>query len=424
MEIAEMKRLLNEAKSSGKPIGCAVGMSKDAKTALILMHRSHQGPEVGRNLKAATPDIVNMRFGTAQIDEEDHKLVRLVLNRPVTGIAKKLIKTLKGTGFNKVKLGLEDGTPVEGAEDEEQEGVEKETEEHTQQTAPPPPPPKQEEVPPDAETLKKQLTALAARIPAAAGTEAARAALLKLAREGQTFIATNSLKYAATSIEQLRRAIEAASGGTATSTPTPIPTPPTDLLATLTALTRRIPVVAAGDAALQGKLVKLVGEAQGHIKANDTAAATASIEALRAAIEQAAPPENQAAADALRQSGREWLAARQTVEDELDKLRATIAAAYEGQSVAAEIEKKFREVSAPVLRTLDASFATKLEEAGKAPDAAQRQILVQDAKTILKGYETFVQTGLLGDLDDNPFVPLSLRASLTGTISQLAAALG
>jgi hypothetical protein len=423
MEIAEMKRLLNEAKSNKKPIGCAVGLSKDAKTALILMHRSHQGPEVGRNLKTATPDIVNMRFGTAQIDEEDHKLVRLVLNRPVTGIAKKLIKTLKGTGYTKVKLGLEDGTPVEGAEDEEQEGVEGETEEHTQQTAPPPPP-KQEEVPPDAEELKKQLKALAERIPAAAGTEAARAALLKLARETQTFIATNSLKYAATSIEQLRRAIEAAPGGTTTSTPTPTPIPPTDLVATLTALTRSIPVVAAGDAALQAKLVKLVGEAQARIKANDTAAATTLIEALRAAIEQAAPTANQGAAEALRQSGREWLAARQTVEDELDKLRATIVATYEGQSVAAEIEKKFREVTAPVLRTLDTSFATKLEAAGKAPDAAQRQILVQDAKNTLKGYESFVQTGLLADLDDNPFVPLSLRASLTGTISQLAAALG
>jgi hypothetical protein len=422
MEIAEMKRLLNEAKSNGKPIGCAVGLSKDAKTALILMHRSHQGPEVGRNLKAATPDIVNMRFGTAQIDVEDHKLVRLVLNRPVTGIAKKLIKTLKGTGFNKVKLGLEDGTEMEGAADEEQEGVEKETEEQTQQTAPPPPPSKQEEPPPDAEALKKQLAELSARIATAASGDATRtAALVKLAREGQVNIATNNLKSAVISLEQLRRALEAAGAKTPTTPPTQ---PPSDLLATLTALTKRIPEVAAGDPPLQGKLVKLVTTAQGQIKANDTQGAMATIQALREAMETASPTANQQSADAYRQSGREWLAARQTVEDELDKLRATIAAAYDGQSVAAEIEKKFREVTAPVLRTLDSSFATKLEAAGKAADAAQRQTMVQDAKNILKGYESFVQTGLLADLDDNPFVPLSLRASLTGTISQLTAALG
>jgi hypothetical protein len=422
MEIAEMKRLLNEAKSSGKPIGCAVGLSKDAKTALLLMHRSHQGPEVGRNLKAATPDIVNMRFGTAQIDAEDHKLVRLVLNRPVTGIAKKLIKTLKGTGFNKVKLGLEDGTEMEGAADEEEvEGKEGEKEEQTQQTAPQPQP-KQEEPPPDAESLKKQLAELSGRIAATGGGDADRtAALVKLARAGQVNIATNNLKSAVISIEQLRRALEAFAGKTAT---TPSTQPPSDLLTTLTALTKRIPEVAAGDPPLQVKLVKLVTTAQGQIKANDTEGATATIQALREAMEQASPTASQQFAEAYRQSSREWLAARQTVEDELDKLRATIAAAYEGQSVAPEIEKKFREVTAPVLRTLDSSFATKLEAAGKAPDAAQREILVQDAKNILKGYGSFVQTGLLADLDDNPFVPLSLRASLAGTISQLTAALG
>jgi len=76
MEVAEMRRLLNESKSSGKPIGCAVGMSKDMKTALLLLHKMHLGPEVGRNLKKDVPDIVNMRFGTAQIDEENPKLVR------------------------------------------------------------------------------------------------------------------------------------------------------------------------------------------------------------------------------------------------------------------------------------------------------------------------------------------------------------
>jgi hypothetical protein len=120
MEIADMHRLLTESKSSGKPIGCAVGMSKDMKTALLLLHPTDKGPEVGRNLKKDVPDVVNIRFGTARIDDEHANLVRLVLNRPVLGIARKLEKTLRGTGYTTVKLGLEDGTAFDGAEDEEE----------------------------------------------------------------------------------------------------------------------------------------------------------------------------------------------------------------------------------------------------------------------------------------------------------------
>jgi hypothetical protein len=523
MEIADMRRLLNESKSSGKPIGCAVGMSKDMKTALLLLHKMHEGPEVGRNLKKDVPDIVNMRFGTARIDEEHTNMVRLVLNRPVTGIAKKLVKTLKGTGYTKVKLGLEDGTEFEGAEDEEeaQAGKTAPTAEAPASPAeaaappPPPPPPEKEDAPPDADALKKELAALAAQIPAAAAGDASKtAALVKLAREGQVNIATNNLKYAAISVEQLRRAIATAGvpgekPAAAAAPPPPPPPPPAPpqgakpdadaLRKQLEALAKRIPEAAAGDAKRSAELVKMARDAQVNIATNNFTYAATSIEQLRVAIEgkatapaEATPPVDtqktlaflqrlkllilkaadgdtaleaqwmamanaaeaqlsggdasagSAGVEALRiamlpavtrmqdeakatgaytSSGKKWLEMRQTVEDEMEKLRLTIAGAYQDDPALPAIEKAFRERTAPVLRTLNADLATKLEAAGKATKAEERQKLVDEAHGIIDGYKKYATDPLLADLDNNPFVALSLQASLTATLSELAGAI-
>jgi hypothetical protein len=534
MEVADIRRLLNESKSSGKPIGCAVGMSKDMKTALLLLHKTHEGSELGRNLKKDVPDVVNMRFGTARIDEENQKMVRLVLNRPVSGVAKKLIKTLKGTGYTKVKLGLEDGTEFEGADDEEdaQAQAAKQAQAPTAEAArpappppateapaipaagaapPPPPAPEKDAAPPDADALKKELAALAGQIPGAAGGDAAKtAAMVKLAREGQANIATNNLKYAATSIEQLRRAIAAAGAGAekpaAAAAPPPPPPPPAAQAAKpdvdalrkqLEALAKRIPEAAAGDAKRSAELVKLAREAQVNITTNNLTYATTSIEQLRNAIEgkaaapAAPPPDAQqsfnflqrlkllilkaangdaalqaqwmamanaaeaklsggdaaggsAGVEALRvamlpavtrmqdeakatgaytSSGKKWLEMRQTVEDEMEKLRLTIAGAYQDDPALPAIENAFRATTAPVLRTLDASLATKLEAASKAAKPEERQKLVDEAHSIIEGYKKYAADPLLADLDNNPFVPLSLQASLTATLSELAGAI-
>jgi hypothetical protein len=519
MEVADIRRLLNESKSSGKPIGCAVGMSKDMKTALLLLHKTHEGAELGRNLKKEVPDVVNMRFGTARIDDENQKMVRLVLNRPVSGVAKKLVKTLKGTGYTKVKLGLEDGTEFEGADDEDEVQAAKPAQAPpvseapaapAASAAPPPPPlPEKEDAPPDAEALKKELATLAAQIPAASGGDPAKtAALVKLAREGQVNIATNNLKYAATSIEQLRRAIATAGTGgekpaTAAAPPPPPPPPPAAeaakpdgeaLRKQLEALAKRIPEAAAGDAKRSAELVKIAREAQVNIATGNLTYAAASIEQLRNAIEgkvAAPPPDTQktfnflqrlkllipkaangdtaleaqwmtmadaaeaqlsggdavagaAGVEALRiamlpavtrmqdeakatgaytSSGKKWLEMRQTVEDEMERLRLSIAGAYQDDPALPAIEKAFRARTAPVLRALDASLATKLEAAAKAAKAEERQKLVDEAHGIIEGYKTYAADPLLADLDNNPFVPLSLQASLTATLSELAGAI-
>ena len=51
--------------------------------------------------------------------DDDPTLVKFMLNKAVTSMARRLVKTLKGTGFRKVQILLEDGSPVEVAAEEE-----------------------------------------------------------------------------------------------------------------------------------------------------------------------------------------------------------------------------------------------------------------------------------------------------------------
>ena len=111
MDKGELKQLL--ARSKKEPINCAVaGNTADASTAFILLHKVKAPKAVSMQLDKENPKNFNMRWGTAEVDtDEDPKLVVFRLHKGVTGMAKKLKKTLKGTGYTKVRLEFEDGSP-------------------------------------------------------------------------------------------------------------------------------------------------------------------------------------------------------------------------------------------------------------------------------------------------------------------------
>jgi len=136
-------------------------------------------------------------------------------------MAKRLIKTLKGTGFSKVKILLaDDETELEGYEEEdelqsagigqrptESEGGEQEGVEETSQTPPL-----------DAASLQRALAELIPKIPQAAGGDAARLDKLKqLAGAAMGALKSGNLPDAATGIETLRTAIEEVQPTTAPS---------------------------------------------------------------------------------------------------------------------------------------------------------------------------------------------------------------
>ncbi len=293
MEAADYRKLLTESRSSGKPLGCGVGLSKDGKTALFLIHKTHPGLEVSKALKAEHPDIVNLRFGNASVEKDEPTTVRLELNRPVTGIAKKLVKTLKGSGFKKVKLVLEDGTALEDGADEEeppaaaapatgQEGAPAASSSPDAPPPPPPPPPPPHAEAPaaDAAALKQRLASLAQQIPAASAGDAARqAALAKLAREAQVNLGTNNLGYARIALDQLEKQLAA---------------PPSAgpdfaaLKAELTALGGPLKQAIATDPARQAALVQQMTQCRDLIEARDPKAAEALTE-MKAALGASAP---------------------------------------------------------------------------------------------------------------------------------------
>ncbi len=196
MDRAEMKRLL--ARSKAEPVSCALALAEDGKSAVLMLDKIKQPRAMQLLLQKEHPKATNPRFGTAEVDEEiDARLVRFRINRAASGMARRLVKSLKGTGYNKVEIVLEDGGVAEkaGAEEEEeaQEG------QHAGAAPPPLPPPAH-----DAGQLTRALRALAERIAAVTDHER-RAALLKLAMQGQAALKAGDLAGAEAAIIALNK---------------------------------------------------------------------------------------------------------------------------------------------------------------------------------------------------------------------------
>lgn len=117
---AELKKLLTRSKKD--PVNCAVGLAADG-SAVIMLDKIKNPRAVLKKMEDEYGDIKNGRWGTAEVDTDvDAKLVVLTINKTCAGIARKLKKTLKGTGFAKVRVMLEGGgVDEEDMEDEEQD---------------------------------------------------------------------------------------------------------------------------------------------------------------------------------------------------------------------------------------------------------------------------------------------------------------
>ncbi len=180
---------------------------------------------------------------------------------------------------------LEDGSPVEVAADEDAA---------EQANAPGAAGPQ-----PDATSLAAALAALLPRI-ANVADPAQKEVLGKQARMANVNIKTGNLTYAATGIEQLRRALDATTAATSSasvaepadrSAPPPPPPPPTaeakpDPAALAAALAVLVPRIAQiTDAAQKEALAKQAREANVNIKTGNLSYAATGIEQLRHALD-------------------------------------------------------------------------------------------------------------------------------------------
>jgi hypothetical protein len=206
MDKGEMKKLL--MKSKQEPVNCAIGLGDDPSLGLLLLDRIKQPKAVEKELTKQIPAAKNTRWGTALVDVEDNpKLVKISINKPISGMARKLVKTLKGTGFTKVQILLDDGSPVE-AYTEEEEGQPAAASEPAQAAAPPPTPQEEEAPKPDLAALEARLKALIPRVAQLGAADPRREDLTKRARQANVLLKTNNLVYAAAEIESLSRALD------------------------------------------------------------------------------------------------------------------------------------------------------------------------------------------------------------------------
>lgn len=302
MDFDKLKQLLRLSKK--EPVNCAVaGQTNDATMAFILLDKVKAPKAVSGMLDKENPKNFNLRWGTAVVDTDlDPKLVTFTLNKNVTGMAKKLKKTLKGTGYTKVVINFEDGTSESDLE--------------------------------DGETLP----------------------------------------------------------GGPTQTPT------------------------SGTSASP----QTVADAQ---PSPGPSAETGGSTGTEAGTIPVAPP-NPALTAKYQQSGKEWFVTRTNIEAQINKLKAEIAKTYQGQDVAAEIDKAYAAKVAPVMAAFDVSLVQKLAEASKAADGDAQLKLAGEARAIVTRYTQYVaKEPLLKDLDENPFTPLSIRGSVITTLKTLNEAL-
>jgi hypothetical protein len=120
MDKGELRKLL--LKSKHEPVNCAVaaGDGRKLQLALILLDRRKTPKALMKELEKQFPEARHPRFGTAHVDSDvDAKLVLLRLNAGASGLAARLVKSLKGTGFSKVKIVPGDGGAAEQVEEPE-----------------------------------------------------------------------------------------------------------------------------------------------------------------------------------------------------------------------------------------------------------------------------------------------------------------
>lgn len=209
MELADLKRHLRLAKE--EPIQVAFALGGDGK-AVLQMHKRKPARALERQLKDEAPDSRNHRWGTATVSPDEPKLVRFLINKASSGMARRLVLALKGTGFNKVKLVLEDGTE-EGAEGEPEEPAGEEDEPH----APPPPPPAEaapaaEHAKPDPEgaNLVREIAAAVQQLkPQLDSDPSQRDSVKTLVADAQARIKSGDLANARADLDRLKRMVGA-----------------------------------------------------------------------------------------------------------------------------------------------------------------------------------------------------------------------
>lgn len=399
MDLADLKRHLRFALE--EPIQVALALGADGK-AVLQMHRRKPGRALEKQLKESAPDSKNHRWGTAVVDQENPKLVRFIVNKAGGGLARKLVVALKGTGFNKVELVLEDGSAVDGAQDDET--PEEDTSEEGGTSADP------AEASPDAD-------------PAADAQPGDRSDPPLAADAGDA-------------------------AGDQPADPAADDSPQPDakaLAARLSGLVKQMMAAIASDPSRKAALVELATDAQASLKRGDLTQASAGMDVLEQAFAtsggaEAGPdtgqePQADAETTGLSPAAKQavpviakargaWMATRKRVEADVGNLHETFASALKGHEMEGDLVKAFRDRVDTVLDTLDEALAHTLDAVNQAQNDAERAKLVDEAHATVRCYNDHIaRDPTIALLDSNPFVQMSVQKTMSATLAALSKAI-
>lgn len=472
MERADIKRHLRFAKD--EPVSVAFALGGDGK-AIMQFDRRKPGRALEKQLKDAAPDSKSHRWGTALVDPNDDKTVCFTVNKAGGGLARKLIVALKGTGFNKVKIQLDDGTEVEAHEEADTEGTEgdeaKPAAAPAAAAATPAEPSPAAANQPNPAALAKDLTDLVKRMLAVIAKDPTqKAALAELATDAQASLKRGDLDQASAGIDILREAVkdgEAASaghgGGAAQATmpngagPAPAAAngkaapaangkaAPVDgqpdlrqegeqILALLAETVKKAMAMVSQVPGL-GEIVKSVVPAvQAAIKSGQLELAMSGVQRLADAIvggsggaaggagsgDKAHHEHAAKQAPAIDKAGNVWTATRQKVMSEVQKLEKAFGTALAGHGLLDDLTKTMRTKVDGTLHHLDDRLMHALAAVNKSPDPAERAKHIEHAHKLVQHYQKHVsEDQTIKMLDSNPFHPLTIAKTVMSSLAVL-----
>lgn len=384
--IAKMKPALMASKRAPVPFAFSVNKD-DGEGVLWLLKKGKAKGALAKMKKEAksagiTLDTSKTRFGMAEVDkEEDARRVVFRVNKDIgNAIRPKLLPLIKKCGLGSCSFTID-----ESLEDEEFD--ESAPEESEEDDAP-------------------------AAAPAAESAEAAPAPADAATAEPATAEASAAAPEASSDAAGMTKR--------------------------LTGLVKRMMAVMGTKPAGADAMKTAAMAAQSAIKANDMDAAAASADTLERLLDaadqagagagagqpgQAGGAKNGVGSPVFAKARTAWVATRQRVEADLDKLHEQLQATYKDHGVVADLETVFRSKVEPMMQTLDGSLADKLDEIAQTTDPAAHAKLVGEARAIIGRFESYLGSEpMIAKLDQNPFVPLSIEKTLTASLTALSKA--
>ena len=112
MDLQALKQAIVRSRRGKMNVALGQGDPKSGGAGLIMVDKSTPPRQMVKKLKGQFSTASKMCFGTVSVDiDTDPKLVTFKMNKRIPGLDRRVRKSLKGTGFTKVKIEVGGGEP-------------------------------------------------------------------------------------------------------------------------------------------------------------------------------------------------------------------------------------------------------------------------------------------------------------------------